>query len=82
MIRDKQLNREVIDACNLLGKLAEDLPDGWDIEMRFSNEEASIAVMDPEGNEHHVAPDYEAHFLALISLAREKEGLSDDSKAV
>ena len=70
MAKLKPSHQATIDAINLLGEVADDLPDGWQIELRFSNDEASLTLLDPYGDEVEVHCDDGCTFRASVADAK------------
>lgn len=70
MAKIKPSNQATIDAINLLADVAGDLPDDWTIELRFTNDEASLTLLDPYGDEAEVHTDDGCHFRASVAEAK------------
>ena len=69
MAKLKPSQQATIDAINLLALIADDLPDDWAIELRFSNDEASLSLLDPFGDEVEVYGDG-CKFRASVAKAK------------
>jgi len=69
--------RELIDAVNLLANFCDYLPDGWEIILRTTCDDAGIELINPDGDV--VSDDFEENALnyrSLVNEAREREGMS------
>ena len=69
MAKLKPSHQATIDAINLLADVADDLPDDWTIELRFSNDEASLTLLDPFGDDVEVHGDG-CKFRASVAEAK------------
>lgn len=59
------------DATNAIAKECERLPEGWEIALRFSADEASLMLFDPNGDEVEVHVDEACHIQTAIDIANE-----------
>lgn len=58
---------------NMMAALAEEkLPLGWTIELRFNQVEATMELVDPNGDDFELDCD-ESHFLGMIEAAIEAD---------
>lgn len=81
-------DKELIEASNLLGEYAQQLPPDWVIEFRMTKEESTIELIDPWGNEIDGVPhdDGVSVIRAMVEHARESDAAylykstDDDSK--
>jgi hypothetical protein len=54
------------EAINALGEAAKSLPDGYEIAVRFTRDECSLALYDPDGEELDVYADDSCQFEQAI----------------
>lgn len=71
---DGNRSQRLIDAMNLIAEACLELPDEWEIVLRFGSQESCFELYDPECDEREVHPDGQSVILSAIEFARGEEG--------